>query len=148
VSQAGLDIGVAEVFQVVSELADAGERGEAAFGVIAVLLEVLADEGFEKLALVVGQRTPLAENFVEGAGFVGEPDADGGYKIVVRDKVVLEGEEAEEEVAIDVGGGHGEFPRTSCWRSPGGVHHADHACGAVPATRGAGAPKYCEAAAG
>ena len=110
VNQAGLNIRVAQFFQVITELTDAGKRGEAPFGVAIVLLEVLANECFQELTLIVGQCSPLAKNLIERAAFVGEPDADGGDQIAVRDEVVLEGKEAEEQIAINVAGGHLEFP--------------------------------------
>ena len=48
VSEAGFDVGVAQLSQVVAQFADGGERGEASLGIVVVLFQVFTDKRFQQ----------------------------------------------------------------------------------------------------
>ena len=79
------------------------ERGEALLGV-AVLLEVPRDEGLDGGA-VVGVEVAAGDEVVgQGSRLVAGPGLEGGDELDLVDQAVLQGEQAEEQVAFGIGG--------------------------------------------
>jgi hypothetical protein len=116
VGQAGLQVGVGDLLEVLAYRPDGADGRQAARGVVAVLVEVLADEGLQQGVFVLVQGALVPEDVAEGPGLVQHPGAHGGDELVARDEVHLHGQDAEQE--IEVGrwtgrrrGRHGARPR-------------------------------------
>ena len=148
--EAGLEIGVAEPLQVVAHRAQRADGRQAGLGVAAVLLEVLGDQGLQQRAAGVVERPAIDQELGQGPGLVGDPGGEGGQEVVAADEVVLQGQDAEEEVAPGVrlrSAPPARGPRRSSrrrrrgrsWRAPGtgpgtpGPLAARRAGGAAPA---------------
>ena len=90
-----------------------GEGGQALLGVAAVLLEVRGDQGLDGGPLV-GVEVAAGDQVVgQRPGLVAGPGLEGGDELGLVDQAVLQGEQAEEQVAV---GGHGGVS----WISRGG----------------------------
>src|SRR5262245_14571804 len=107
VHQRAMQIGIAELFEIVTDLGQLRERGETFFDVVVMPRDMLADERGNELLLVTGQGTALAENLVERPRFIGQVNADSRDQLLARDEIVLQRQEAVEEIAVDLAGGHG-----------------------------------------
>ena len=81
-----------------------GDGGQALLGVAAVLLEVQGDQGLDAGALRGVEVAAGDEVVGQGPGLVAGPGLEGGDELGLVDQAVLQGEQAEEEVAV---GGHG-----------------------------------------
>ena len=87
-----------------------GDGGQALLGVAAVLLEVAGHQGLDG-GSVVGVEVAAADEVVgQGAGLVERPGLEGGDELALVDQAVLQGQQAEEQVAVGGEGGHGEAP--------------------------------------
>ena len=71
--------------------------------------EVQRDQGLDDGALVGVEVAAGDEVVGQGPGLVAGPGLEGGDELALVDQAVLEGEQAEEEVAVG-GGGHGRAP--------------------------------------
>ncbi len=100
--EAGLEVGVVEPLQVVADRAQRADGREARLGIAAVLLEVLGDQGLQQHAAGVVERPAIHQELGQGPGLVGDPGGEGGQQVVAADEVVLQGQDAEEEVAAGV----------------------------------------------
>ncbi len=89
VEEAGLEVEIGDDFEPVADGGQDGQHGEAALGVMAVLLDVLADQLGEDGVPRGAQRAAIEENLPEGQGLVGDPGAEGGQEGVAIDEVVL-----------------------------------------------------------
>ena len=107
VGQAGLEIGIGDPGEVLSHRADGAEVLQALLGIATELLQVLGDEGLQQVVLVGFQGAAVAEDLAEGDGTVVHPATEGVEQGVAVDEVVLEGQQAEEQVAVGVDVGHG-----------------------------------------
>ena len=104
VEEAGLEVEVGHDLEVISDLGDDVEHGEAALGVVAVLLEVLLDEDIERGMPPRAEGAAVEEDLAQGLGLVGDPGIECGQQRVAVDEVVLQGQQAEEQ-APGRGGG-------------------------------------------
>ena len=84
-----------------------GDGGEALLGVAAVLLQVQPDHGLDAGALVGVEVAAGGEVLGQGPGLVAGPGLEGGDELALVDQAVLQGEQAEEQVAVGGDGGHG-----------------------------------------
>ena len=100
--QAGLQVGVGDPLEVAAGRPERAEGGQAPLGVAAVLIQVLADQRLEQVAAGLAQGDLLDEDPVQGPGLVEDPGADGGDQRLARDEVQLQGQDAEEQVAVRV----------------------------------------------
>ena len=99
VGQAGGQVGVAQVHEPAERGAHRAEVGQALLGVVAVELEVLADQAHEQ-GMAVGVEVALVEQDpVQGLRLVRDPGAEGGDERIAADEVVLKRQEAEQQVA-------------------------------------------------
>lgn len=87
--------------------------------VVAVLLEVLLDEGFQQGVAILGEGALLDQELAQGFGLVQDPGVHGGDQGVAADEVHLQGQDAEKQVAIR-GCAHGGF-RSARLQEPGCV---------------------------
>ena len=93
------------------------EHSEAAFGVLAVLLEVLLDEDIERGAVRRAEGTAVEEDLAQGLVLVGDPGIKCGQQRVAIDEVVLQGQQAEEQAPGRRGG--------QAWGRPGPIGDAE-----------------------
>ena len=74
-----------------------------------MLLEVLGDQRLQQRTAGVVERPAVHEDLAQGPSLVGDPGGEGGQQVVAADEVVLQGQDAEEQVAAGlprrVGGG-------------------------------------------
>ena len=80
------------------------DGGEALLRVAAVLLEVLGGQRLDQPALLDVEMAEGLEVVVQGPGLVAGPGVEGGHELGLVDQADLEGQQAEEEVAVGVGG--------------------------------------------
>ena len=100
----------------------AGSGGQALRGAAAVLLQMAGDQGLDG-GTVVGVEVAAADQVLgQRPLLVERPGLKGGDELPLVDQAVLEGEQAEEQVAV---GGHGALrrlpvasPLAPRWRSP------------------------------
>ena len=87
-----------------------GRRGSAARLLSAsppCFFEVPGDQGLDGGA-VVGVEVAAGDEVVgQGAGLVERPGLEGGHELALVDQAVLQGQQAEEQVAVGGDGGHG-----------------------------------------
>ena len=67
-----------------------------------MLLEVLGDQGLQQHTAGVVERPAIHQELGQGPGLVGDPGGEGGQQVVAADEVVLQGQDAEEQVAAGV----------------------------------------------
>ena len=100
-------VGVAERGEALAGGAAGGDGGEAPLGVAAVLLQVQADHRLDAGALLGVEVAAGGEVVGQGPGLVAGPGLEGGDELALVDQAVLQGEQAEEQVAVGGDGGHG-----------------------------------------
>ena len=124
------DVGVADSGERLARRASGGDRGEAQLHVPAVLLEVAYHEGLDGRAVVGIEVAATGEVVGQGAGLVQGPGLEGGHELDLVDQAVLQGEQAEEQVAIGGEGGHGAGLRAGRrWRRAFGLRRREPAAG-------------------
>ncbi len=105
--EAGGDLGVVEPGQAAPRRAGGGEGGEALPRVAAVLSQVQADHRLDAGLLVGVEVAAGGEVLGQGPGLVASPGLESGDELALVDQADLEGEQAEEQVAVGSAGGHG-----------------------------------------
>jgi hypothetical protein len=110
VGEAGVEVGVSERAQFVAHRADGAGRaegGEAPLGVSTVPAQVLRHQGLQRVPLVLGQGALVLEDVTQGLRLVEHPGAHGRDEGVAGDEAHLQGEDAEQQVAVgrEPGGG-------------------------------------------
>jgi hypothetical protein len=129
-----VDLRVAEGGEAPPDRRPDSDGGQALLGVAAVLLEVLGGQRLDQAALLGVEMAEGLEVVVQGPGLVAGPGVEGGDELGLVDQADLEGQQAEEEVPVGVGGhrvclrndGRGLSPRR---RVPGAVrppHRSDY----------------------
>ena len=121
--ETGLQLGVGDPFQIVADRAERAERGQALFEIAAVHLEVLAGQGLEQGVGLGVDGAALEQDPPQVPGFVGDPGGEGGHQRVAIDEVILQGEQAEQQVVVRAGPGPGG-PRRGR-RAEDGLDHGD-----------------------
>jgi hypothetical protein len=122
--QAGLDVGVADPLQLFARRTEEGERRQAPFGVVAVQLQVVLDEGFKHGVGVALQCPLIDEDLSQGLGLLQHPGIHGRDQGIAADEVHLQGQDAEQQIAVGCGSrrsglGHGAGPSKSERGVPG-----------------------------
>src|SRR5262249_19130728 len=84
-----------------------GHGSEAALWVSAVLAQVLIHQGFQRGPLVLGQGALVLEDRAQGPGLIEHPGVHGGDEGVAAEEVQLQGQDAEEKVAVGRGAAGG-----------------------------------------
>jgi hypothetical protein len=112
--QGAAEVGVAHPGQAFARRAPGGKGGQALLGV-AVLLEVQTDHGLDARPLVGVEVAAGGEVLGQGPGLVAGPSLEGGDEVALVDQADLEGDQAEEQVAVGGEDGHG-----ACLRGAGG----------------------------
>jgi hypothetical protein len=102
VGQAGLDVGVGKELQVVSNRTDGRDRREALFRFAAVILQVPTDQCVEQGVVVGRDGAHCHQNRTQRLAFVARPAIKGRQECLPVDKVVLKGQDAEQEVAVGI----------------------------------------------
>ena len=100
--EAGLKIGVAQPLQVVAHRSQRADGRQAGLGVAAVLLDVLGHQRLQQGAAGRVERPAVHQELGQGPGLVGDPGGEGTQEVVAPDEVVLQGQDAEEQVAPGV----------------------------------------------
>jgi hypothetical protein len=67
-----------------------------------VLLEVLGQQGLQQRAAGAVERPAIHQDLGDGPGLVGDPGGEGSQQVVPAYEVVLQGQDAEEQVAPGV----------------------------------------------
>ena len=78
--QAALEVEVGDLLEVVADLGDDAQHGQAALGVAAVLLEVLLDQRFEDGVPRRARGAAVEQDLAQGLGLVGDPGVEGGQR--------------------------------------------------------------------
>ena len=133
-SEAVLNVGVGDPGQVLADRADRAERGQALFGVVAVKPDVLLDQRLQELPAARREGAALEEDLAQPARPVGDPGVEGAQQGVAVDEVVLERQQAEQEVAAvfipsPTSTAAGLFPTTGRVPAEGSVHRGGAARG-------------------
>ena len=81
---------------------DHGQPG-LQLGVVAVLLQVLGDQRLEQLVLVLGDGPLVQQDPAQRPGLLQDPGVHGGDQRIARDEVHLQGQDADQQVAVAVG---------------------------------------------
>ena len=102
-----MQLGVGDPFQIVADRAERAERGQARFEIAAVHLEVLAGQGLEQGVGLGVDGAALEQDPPQVPGLVGDPGGEGGHQRLAIDEVVLQGEEAEQQIVVRAGPGPG-----------------------------------------
>src|SRR5262245_34413550 len=64
-----------------------------------MLLEVLGDQGLQQRPAGLVERSAIHQELGQGPRLVGDPGVEGGQEVVAADEVVLQCQDAEEEIA-------------------------------------------------
>ena len=88
------------------------DRGQALLGAAGVLLEVQADHGLDDRPLIGLEIAPADQVFGQRSILLERPGLEGGHELGLVDHPVLEGDQAEEQVAVGVGHGGSSGVRT------------------------------------
>ena len=94
-----------------------------------MLLEVLGDQGLQQGTAGAVERPAIHQDLGQGPGLVGDPGGEGGQQVVAADEVVLQGQDAEEEVAAGV---HPRSRRPARPPGPGAAPKAARTTAACP----------------
>ena len=97
IEEAGLEVEVEEILEVVADRRSDRDVGEAALGVEAVLLEVLVNQGLQYGMSSRRERTAVEQDLAERLGLVGDPGVKRGQEGFAIDEIVLEGQQAEKQ---------------------------------------------------
>ena len=115
-----VDLGVGDGGEAPSDRRRDRDGGEALLRVAVVLLEVLGGQRLDQAALLGVERAEGLEVVGQGAGLVAGSVVEGGHELGLVDQPDLEGQQAEEEVAVGGDGGHGEAPGCEAASDPAG----------------------------
>src|SRR5271166_4894578 len=91
------------MLQVASNRAQRADRREAAVGVVAVDLEVFRNECVEKDVAAGVELAEIDKDHAEWPRLFVGPGVEGGKQRSAIDEVVLEGQDAEQQIAGSVG---------------------------------------------
>jgi hypothetical protein len=91
---------------ILPHAANGVDCGQAPFRVVVVHLEVLGNQGFEQGMRVVSQSPLIEEDAAERFTLVQNPGIHGFDQRVAGDEIHLHREDAEEQIAVCVWGGH------------------------------------------
>jgi hypothetical protein len=116
VGQARFDVRVGHLLQLLAHRADGAKRRQALLGVVAVHLQVLADQGIEQGVRVLAQRPLRQQDGPQRPGLVEDPGVHGGDELVARHEVHLQCQDAEQQVTVRVRLRHGRSPSASVRR--------------------------------
>ena len=116
-----LDLGVADGGERCAGGRCCGDGGEAPLGAAAVLFQVPGHQRLDDGPVVGVEMAHGDEVLGQRPALVERPGLEGPDEPGLVDQAVLQGEQSEEEIAIDIGGGHDTVSRTSsgCPRAPG-----------------------------
>jgi hypothetical protein len=106
-SEGRLDLRVAQVGQALARGPGGGDGGEALLRVAGVSLDVQGGQGLDGGSLggiEVAQRDQVVG---QGPRLVAGPGVERGHELRLLDQAGLQGEQAEEEMAVGVRAGHG-----------------------------------------
>jgi hypothetical protein len=109
-AEAGLHVGVGDVLQVLAGRAEGAEGGQAPLRVMAMLSQVLLDQCVEQLQPHWRELALFAQDLPQGPRLVQHPGVHGRDQGVPADEVHLQGQDAEQQVAVSVRSGHGAAP--------------------------------------
>ncbi len=109
VTEDGLDLGVVQSGQALAGGGPGGDGGQALLGVVAVLHEMTAHQGIDGGAVVGVQVAPAGQVLGQAPRPVESPRLEGSDQLRLVDQSHLEGDEAEEEMAVG-GVGHAAAP--------------------------------------
>ena len=98
--QAVLHVRVGDGAQLLRGRPRRGRGRQAGLGVVAVLGQVLADQRLEQFVRVGGEHALVAQDAAERLGLVQRPGVHGGDQLVAAHEVELQGQDAEEQVAV------------------------------------------------
>ena len=100
--QAGFDIRVHKVVEVLHYAPRQSNRRETLLGIALVKFEVSLDEGIEQGPRIKLEHTLLNKNLAERLFLIQDPRMNRPDQLVSADEVHLQREAAEQEIAIDV----------------------------------------------
>src|SRR5579883_3095381 len=127
VHEAGLDIGVRDAGEVVAHRADRAERRQALLGVVAVQPQVLGHQGLQQQVPAGRERAALQEDPAQAARAVGNPAVEAIDQGIAVDEVVLQRQQAQEQVPPGVLVGRAGPPPAPTWSQRGlGEGGLDH----------------------
>ena len=135
VADAGLEVGVGELAEVVGHRADRAEGLQAPGGVAAVGADVLVDEGFEQVPARLRQVAPLDEQGPQRRLLADDPGVHRLEEGVAGDEIHLLGQDAQQQVAVGVNAGHRgqssmeRSDQTALWSSSAKVTRVARHCG-------------------
>jgi hypothetical protein len=101
--QAGVQVGVAQLLEVLAQEADGAQRRQALLGVVTVQRQMLVDQRFQQGMGIGGQGALVLEQVAQRAGLVQDPGVHGRDELVAVDEVHLERQDAEQQVAVGAG---------------------------------------------
>ena len=107
VAETLLHVAVGDHCELVAERFDRTERSQAGVRPAAVEGDVLVDERIQELARIAGEGAGRDEMVGEGTLLVEHPGVHRRDELLGADEVHLHGENAEEEISIGGGAGHG-----------------------------------------
>jgi len=100
VGKARLHIGIGDLSQILAQRLDGADCGQTLFRIIAVLFEVLRHKSFQELPVVAFQGELSHQDLAQRFGFVEHPGMHRLDESIAADEVQLQGQDAEEQVAI------------------------------------------------
>jgi hypothetical protein len=103
--QARLQVGVGDLVQLLTDGANGADRGEALFGLIAVQVQVLLHQGLQQGVRVGAEGAVLLQDLSQGFALVEHPGVHGADEGIAADEVHLQGQDAQQQVAIRRGTG-------------------------------------------
>ena len=121
--ETGLQLGVGDPLQIVADRTQRAERGQALFGIAAMHLKVLAGQGLDQGVGLGVNGAALEQDPSQRPRLVGDPGGEGGQQRLAIDEVVLQSEEAEQQVVVRTGPGPGG-PRRGR-RAKNGLDHGN-----------------------
>ena len=107
--QHGLEFGVGDVFQVVTDRPESTHGRQAFLDIAAMSRQVLVDQLLQEIMSRQGQGLLLDQDPAQRLGFLQDPGVHRRDQGVASHEVHLHGQDAEEQVAVGVTHGRGLF---------------------------------------
>jgi hypothetical protein len=111
VGQAGLQVGVDDLLQLVADRGQRADGGQALLGIVVVPGQVPRDQGGQQLVLLGRERLVVEQDLADGPRLIEHPVIEGAEQLAAVDEVVLQGQDAEQQVAVAGSVGHGHHLR-------------------------------------
>jgi hypothetical protein len=98
-SEGDLNVGVADAGQALARGAARVDGRQTSFRVAVMLLEVPCDQSLNGKSVLAVEVATGYEEIGHRSGFVAGPSLEGGDELALVDQAILQGEEAEKQIA-------------------------------------------------